>query len=61
MLALGGDEHCEENQQEGYQVYLARLGTKLKILVVRTPSSLRPLGGKIKTPTSINLKIGVPN
>jgi hypothetical protein len=46
--------------KEDCQVYLARIGTKLKILQVRTPfSSLRPLGGKIMTPTSNNLEIGV--
>jgi hypothetical protein len=49
VLALGGVELCEEVQQEDCQVYLARIGTKLKILEVRTSfSSLRPLEGENK-------------
>ena len=41
--------------------YLAKIGTKLKILVARSPSPVSGYWeGKIMTSTSINLKIGVP-
>lgn len=41
--------------------YLARIGTKLKILEVGTPSPVSGYWeGKLETSTSINLKIEVP-